>query len=139
MQRYLSSRRCAPPPNALPGQVRSPFPRNTAGPNGQPDNTYPGLQASESSIEWLWDSCFAAVVADLPGFEVWNSGLESGSGFRMHEILFSGLSLPIGELSSLRELAGQCERLGRWTVFLTSQVLNVPGGVASPTNAIAIL
>jgi hypothetical protein len=47
--------------------------------------------------------------------------------------------MPIGELFDLRELAKECDRLGRWTFFLSSMVLNVEGGIASPANAQAIL
>jgi len=35
-------------------------------------------------------------------------------------------------------LAEECERRGRWSFFVTSAPLRVPGGVASPPNAIAI-
>ncbi|KAL8694634.1 MAG: hypothetical protein Q9218_000729 [Villophora microphyllina] len=56
----------------------------------------------------------------------------------LHEILLSGWGMPIGELFDLEELAAQCRRLDRWSFFLTSEVCNVPGGVASPANALAI-
>lgn len=101
--------------------------------------TYPGLEGSEKSLEWLWDSHFAAVASDSPGFEVWNSGLDAGPGLRMHEIILSGFGLPIGELFTLKELAEQCEKLNRWSFMFVSEVLNVPGGVGSPPNALAIL
>ena len=104
-----------------------------------PSMTYPGLEGSEKSLAWLWDTHFAAVASDSPGFEVWNSGLDAGPGFRMHEIMLSGLGLPIGELFTLKELAAQCERSNRWTFMLVSEVLNVPGGVGSPPNAVAIM
>lgn len=122
------------------------------------DMTYPGLQGSLESLEWLWDTQFACVAADSPGFEVWSechfliilpyvyelSMIHSGGGLgsmdmRMHETILSGFGMPIGELFDLEELSEQCAREKRWTFMFTSEVLNVPGGVASPPNALAIL
>ncbi|KAG9775987.1 hypothetical protein KCU88_g5024, partial [Aureobasidium melanogenum] len=100
--------------------------------------TYPGLKGSLESLEWLWDTQFSCVGADSPGFEVWKGGL-GVMEFRMHETILSGLGLPIGELFDLEELARQCAKEKRWTFMFTSEVLNVPGGVASPPNALAIM
>jgi hypothetical protein len=63
---------------------------------------------------------------------------DSKEQYRMHEVLLSGFGLPIGELFDLEELAKQCKTEGRWSFFVTSQPLNVVGGVGSPPNAIAI-
>lgn len=38
---------------------------------GQPEYHYPGLEGSLESLEWLWDTGFAAVAGDNPGFEAW--------------------------------------------------------------------
>lgn len=84
-------------------------------------------------LEFLWDSQFAAVAGDCPGFEAWPPTEQA-----MHQILLSGFGMPIGELFDLEELSRECEKQQRWTFFFTSQVLNVRGGVASPPNAIAI-
>lgn len=46
--------------------------------------------------------------------------------------------MPIGECWDLEELSRTCQALGRWSFMLTSQPLYVPGGVASPANAMAI-
>jgi hypothetical protein len=43
-----------------------------------------------------------------------------------------------GELFDLEELAQTCQDLGRWSFFVTSVPLNMPGGVSSPPNALAI-
>ncbi|KIX04243.1 uncharacterized protein Z518_07797 [Rhinocladiella mackenziei CBS 650.93] len=105
----------------------------------QPEYHYPGLEGSKESLRWLWDSHFAAVAADSPGFEAWSAGLnDSDEQFRMHEIVLSGFGLPIGELFDLEALATECERQHRWSFFVTSMPLNVPGGVGSPPNAVAI-
>jgi hypothetical protein len=44
-----------------------------------------------------------------------------------------------GELFDLERLAIECEASKRWSFFFTSAPLNIPGGVASPPNAIAIM
>lgn len=46
--------------------------------------------------------------------------------------------MPIGECWDLEELSETCRKLDRWTFMLTSEPLNLYGGVASPPNAIAI-
>lgn len=43
-----------------------------------------------------------------------------------------------GEMFDLEELAETCQKLDRWTFFVTSVPLNMPGGVSSPPNAMAI-
>ena len=57
----------------------------------------------------------------------------------IHQVFLAGWGLPIGELFDTRELARQCKRLDQYTFFFTSMPLNVPGGIASPPNAQAIL
>ncbi len=39
----------------------------------------------------------------------------------------------------LEALAKECEAQKRWSFFFTSAPLNLPGGIASPPNALAIL
>lgn len=56
----------------------------------------------------------------------------------LHEYLLAGWGMPIGELFDLEELSRICQELGRWTFFLASVPLNMPGGVSSPPNAVAI-
>jgi hypothetical protein len=46
--------------------------------------------------------------------------------------------MPIGELWDLEALAEMCEKEKRWNFFLASAPLNVPGGIASPPNALAV-
>jgi hypothetical protein len=57
----------------------------------------------------------------------------------IHEIFLGGWGLPIGELFDTRELAKRCRELDQYTFFFTSVALNIPGGIASPPNAQAIL
>ena len=58
--------------------------------------------------------------------------------YGIHPVCLAGWGLPIGELFDLEALSEKCAELRRWTFFMTSEVLNVPGGVASPPNALAI-
>ena len=51
---------------------------------------------------------------------------------------FSVLGMPIGELWWLDGLAEDCAADGVYEFFFTSAPLNVPGGVGSPPNALAI-
>ena len=57
---------------------------------------------------------------------------------RIHDTALSLWGMPMGELWDLEELAEECKRQNRWSFFFTSEVVNVPGGVASPPNALAI-
>ena len=49
------------------------------------------------------------------------------------------LGMPIGELWLLDRLADECATEHRYEFLLTSEPLNVPGGISSPPNALAIL
>lgn len=53
-------------------------------------------------------------------------------------MLLSGWGMPIGELFDTEALAEHCQKVGRYSFFVTSEVSNVPGGVASPPNILAI-
>jgi len=95
-----------------------------------------GVESSLEMAQWLWENQFAAVAGDMPGFEqapIWESEVQ------LHQWLLGGWGMPIGEMFNLGELARECKRLGRNTFFLTSVPLKIPGGVASPPNALAIL
>ena len=59
-------------------------------------------------------------------------------GWSMHEVLLAGWGCPIGELFDLEKLSEHCAKEKRWSFFVTSEVVNVPGGVASPPNSLAI-
>ena len=59
-------------------------------------------------------------------------------GYSFHEVLLAGWGCPIGELFDLEALSEHCAKEKRWSFFVTSEVVNVPGGVASPPNILAI-
>ncbi|KAF2021582.1 putative cyclase [Aaosphaeria arxii CBS 175.79] len=96
--------------------------------------SYPGFESTLEVLGWLWDTKIAAVAGDCPGFEAWPPSEQA-----MHQILLAGFGMPIGEMFALDDLAEECDKQRRWTFFVTSEPLNVKGGVASPPNALAIM
>ncbi|KAI1477947.1 hypothetical protein F4774DRAFT_411384 [Daldinia eschscholtzii] len=94
-----------------------------------------GVERSEALLRWIWEH-FSAVAGDQPSFESWPAPPESPH--ILHEILLSGWGCPIGELFDLEKLAAYCAAHRRWSFFVVSEPCNVPGGVASPPNILAI-
>lgn len=95
----------------------------------------PGIGPADEMAEYLWNLHVAAVAADNPAVEPWPP--TPGGGF-LHYRLIPHLGMPLGELWYLEELAADCERDGVYEFMLASAPLNVPGGVASPANVLAI-
>jgi kynurenine formamidase len=95
-----------------------------------------GVEASPELLQFLWDKQVAAVAGDARSFEAWPCR-EEKKEWHLHQWLLAGWGMPIGELWDLEALSELAERLGRWTFFLSSAPMNVPGGVASPANALA--
>ncbi|KAF5542027.1 cyclase [Fusarium phyllophilum] len=119
--------------NALSPQEQENFP------NCQPGGLL-GLEATKESLRWLWDSGFAAIASDAAGFERGPAtGEYNHPDISIYQWALAGWGMPIGELFDLKELEEKCRERKRWTFFLTSVPLKVPGGVASPGNAVAIL
>jgi kynurenine formamidase len=98
--------------------------------------TSSGLDAAESMARYLWDGAFCAVAADNPAVEVLPGDPAVGS---LHRRLIPALGMPLGELWDLDELAAHCAASKRYELCVVSAPLHVPGGVASPANAIAIV
>jgi kynurenine formamidase len=94
-----------------------------------------GLDASADMARFLWDEGFAAVAADNPAVEVLPGDPAVGS---LHRRLIPALGMPLGELWDLDELAESCAADRRYVCCVVSAPLRVPGGVASPANAMAI-
>ncbi|PHH89204.1 hypothetical protein CDD83_6508 [Cordyceps sp. RAO-2017] len=110
-----------------------------------PDPRHAGLEGSEDVLRWLWDTGFAAVAGDAVAFEAYPPAPSWARpdgpdvpGLSLHERLLAGFGVPIGELFDLEELSRTCAELGRWHFFVTSSPLNMPGGVSSPPNCLAI-
>jgi len=100
---------------------------------GAAEKGWIGIKQGKDMLRYIWEN-FSAVACDAPSLEVWPPQTE----IAMHEVLLAGWGCPIGELFDLEALATYCKEIGRWTFFTTSEVCNVPGGVASPPNMLAI-
>ena len=114
-------------------------------------NKSPGLAQRTEILRWLWDHEIALVASDTPAVEA-DPVLESDfrvpgerppdrgvnhSGM-LHRPLIALLGMAMGELWKLDDLADDCAGDGRYDLFLTCKPLNIPGGVGSPPNAMAI-
>ncbi|EAW14793.1 uncharacterized protein ACLA_002040 [Aspergillus clavatus NRRL 1] len=100
---------------------------------------FAGLEAGEATLRWLWENQFAAVASDSPSFEPAPiAGPDGPAEFQLHQWLLAGWGMPIGEYFDLEGVAEHCRKTNRWSFFLSSVPLNVPGGAASPPNAVAI-
>jgi len=95
-----------------------------------------GVESCEETLKWIWDHQFSAVAGDAIAFEA--LPFKSTTHW-LHEWLLAGWGLPIGELFDLENLAAECKKQKKWSFFFSSMPLNVPGGVASPPNGVAIL
>ncbi|HEX6932351.1 MAG TPA: cyclase family protein [Streptosporangiaceae bacterium] len=101
--------------------------------------TAAGVEHTEAMAEYLWDLHVSAIVSDGPSVEVWPPdwhGAAQPFGF-LHHTLIGLFGMALGELWWLADLADDCRGDGRYTMFLASAPLNVPGGVSSPANTVA--
>jgi hypothetical protein len=85
---------------------------------------------------FLWNLHPGAVATDNPGFE-WAPG-SSEEGF-LHRRLQPLLGVVMGELLDFEILAQRCRELERHSFFFVAVPLPVPGGLSSPSNAMAIM
>ncbi|EAU30394.1 conserved hypothetical protein [Aspergillus terreus NIH2624] len=99
-----------------------------------PSPEHAGVEATTDMLRWLWDSGFAAIASDAISWEVYPPQSE----VFLHEYVLAGWGMPIGELFDLEALARTCQDLQRWSFFVASVPLNMPGGVSSPPNIMAI-
>jgi kynurenine formamidase len=95
----------------------------------------PGLAATEATLEWLWDSGFAAVAADVPAVEAFPFDPEGRS---LHADLLALLGINLGEMFALDDLAADCAEDGVYAGLLTAAPLNYTGATGSPANALAV-
>ncbi|HKN99243.1 MAG TPA: cyclase family protein [Pseudonocardiaceae bacterium] len=98
-------------------------------------DTCAGLAASEAMAAYLWDKGFAAVAVDNPTGEVSPRDPAVPS---LHSRLIPMLGFALGELFDLDELARVSAADGRYSCLVVSVPLNLPAGVGSPANAIAV-
>ncbi|BCR88820.1 uncharacterized protein ACHE_50018S [Aspergillus chevalieri] len=102
------------------------------------DNKAPehaGVEATTDVLRWLWDTGFSAIAGDAISWEVYPP---QNPDVFLHEYVLAGWGMPIGELFDLEALARLCEEHQRWSFFVSSVPLNMPGGVSSPPNVMAI-
>ncbi|KAF1840299.1 uncharacterized protein K460DRAFT_421278 [Cucurbitaria berberidis CBS 394.84] len=113
-----------------------------------------GVESTTDTLRWIWESGFVAVAGDAPSFEMaplvgshnkpggiwkgesWEEEMQGGG--LLHQWLLGGWGVMIGEMWDLEPLCERAVELGRATCFVSSVPLKVPGGVASPPNAVAI-
>ena len=100
------------------------------------DTVVPGIEGSDRVAKWIWNHHLAAVASDSPALEALPKAEGNAEFLHFHMLAFFGM--PIGEMWNLEELAADCAVDKRYECFLTSAPLNVPGGVGSPPNALAI-
>jgi hypothetical protein len=108
--------------------------------------TTPGLDHTEEVARYIWNTHAAAVAADNMAVEVWPSSMDirgpiPGPGWPFgyaHHVFIGLFGLCLGEYFWLADLADDCARDGRYEMFFSSVPLNVPGGVGSPPNAVAV-
>ncbi len=98
--------------------------------------TTAGLSARSETAAFLWDHQVAAVACDNPTVEVQPGNRDEGF---LHHRLITMLGMPLGELFDFEVLAAACADSGRWDFLFVSVPLNLPGGVGSPANAIAVM
>ncbi|KIX08843.1 uncharacterized protein Z518_03500 [Rhinocladiella mackenziei CBS 650.93] len=102
-----------------------------------------GIEGNINSAKWIWNHHFSAVAGDMLAFEVTPPRIGNREGgiadLVLHQYLLGLFGVSIGELWDLKTLGEYCKKAGRYEFFLTSVPLNIPGLVASPPNALAIL
>lgn len=97
---------------------------------------FAGLPGSEATARFLWDAHVAALVCDNPAVEVVPGDPAVGS---LHRRLIPLLGMALGELFDLEALADRCHEMQRWAFLFVSTPWQLPRGLGSPGNAIAIL
>jgi hypothetical protein len=106
-----------------------------------PHFQHAGVEASQDVLRFLWDNQFAVVAGDGISWEVYppndDKEREEDKVF-LHEYLLAGWGMPIGEMFDLEGLVEICREEGRWKFFVTSTPFNMPGGVSSPPNCMAL-
>jgi kynurenine formamidase len=97
--------------------------------------TFVGLAADEELSRWLWNRNIVALACDNPAAEVSPGDPAVGS---LHRRLVPLLGMVLGELFDFERLAAACSADRRYDFLFVSVPLNLPGGVGSPANAVAI-
>lgn len=117
-----------------PGWYRSLTLREADGVGARPYT--PGLEGTVKIAAWLWNHRVAAIASDNPALER-TPGEPREEGY-LHRRVLPALGLAIGELWLLDPIAEACAADGHYACLLASAPFNLPGGVGSPPNALAI-
>jgi hypothetical protein len=101
------------------------------------DNAFisPGLSPLRDIVAFLWDSQVAVVAADNLGVEKFPLDALDG---QLHRRVIPLLGMPLGELWWLHDLAEACASDGVYECQVIVAPLNLPSGVRSTANAIAL-
>ncbi len=95
----------------------------------------PGLAPTAEMAGWLAERRLAAVAADAPELEATPCAPGSES---LHARVVPDLGLAVGALWWLEDLRQDCRADEVWEGALLSVPLNLPGGCASPANAVVL-
>ncbi|MCJ1312485.1 hypothetical protein MMC25_006159 [Agyrium rufum] len=120
--------------NTSPAEVRKEAALRGFGDHTNEQHQWAGVAQGDEMLDWIHDCYFSTVAGDAPAFEVWPKFTEQF----LHEYILSLWGIPLGEMLDLEKLSELCKKNNRWTFFVTSAPANVPGGVASHVNGIAI-
>lgn len=104
--------------------------------NERVSREFTGLRADDEMARFLWNLHPGAIAIDNPGFE-WAPG-DPQDGL-LHRRLQPLLGMVMGELLDFEELAQRCAEQHRNEFLFVAAPLPVPGGLSSPSNAIALL
>lgn len=96
----------------------------------------PGLSASVAG--WLKEHDISAVAADTIAVEPLTPEDPTDRVHPLHQACLIDLGLTLGEFWDLEALAADCAEDGRYTFLLVAPPLNLPGGLGSPINPIAM-
>ena len=105
-----------------------------AAPTASRPRSWPGLSPYDDMARFLWNHHVAAVVADNPAVETAPGDPKSF----LHRRLIPMLGMALGEYFNLERLSEDCAQDRRYHCFFVGVPLNLPRGVGSPANAIAI-
>ena len=114
--------------------LRTGYMRAVLAPEGDRPRSWPGLAPGEEMARYLWNKHVAAVVADNPAVETAPGDPKEF----LHRRLIPMLGIALGEFFNLEAIADDSEQDGKYTCCFIGIPLNLPGGVGSPGNAIAI-
>jgi kynurenine formamidase len=95
----------------------------------------PGL--TWECARWIRDHEIAAVCADNAAVEVLGAN-GSGPMIPFHMLAIRDMGLLLGELFDFEELAEDCAADGVYECLFFAAPLNIPGGVGSPLNPLAV-